>query len=164
MTPALPHHHARITHKSYSMSTCAASRFHPEHPGPWGNRHGQQRAYRWGKGCAGLHLPTTSPSHSFYCSPLYNGAGAGHQDRCHPRTPLLCISSQKPPLPNKNRAGKPGSKLSRPSALLPTPNQASRTLSFLEFSSQLPTCLLSLPTAHACNAWKEGYKVAAPGN
>lgn len=81
-----------------------------------------------------------------------------------PRTPLLCISSQKPSLPNKNRAGNPGSKLSRPSALLPTPNQASRTPSFLEFSGQLPTRLLSLPTAYACNAWKERDKFAAPEN
>lgn len=91
VTPALPQHHARITRKSCSMSTCAASRFHPEHPGPWGNRYREQRPYRWGKGRVGLHRPTTSPSHSFY-----NGAGVGHHDRCHPRTPLLCISSPKP--------------------------------------------------------------------
>lgn len=136
VTPALPHHHARLTHKSCSMSTCAASRFHPEHSGPWGSRHSQQRPYRWGKGCVGLHRPTTSPSHSFY-----NGAGAGHNDRYHPRTPLLCISSPKLPLRNKNRACKPGSKLSLPSALLPTPNQASRTLSFLELvNCQLVYC------------------------
>lgn len=106
------------THKSCAMSMCTTSRSHPEHPGLWGSRYHQGRAYRWGKKCVGLHPSATSQSHSFYCNPLYLRAGTGHHDKCHPSkmpppsTPRPLVSSQEPPLLSKNRARKPGRKLS----------------------------------------------------